>query len=84
VGNASSSGVRQLLNEDTIKDVDGFILARDDPETIDQEARKLLANQQELGFNFDQMQDLPVDRMVTMEVRDRGKLPIGQESNGLQ
>jgi hypothetical protein len=25
VANASSSGVRQLLNEDTIKDVDGFI-----------------------------------------------------------
>jgi hypothetical protein len=84
VGIASSSGVRHLLNEDTINDVNEFILARDNPAAVDQEARQLLANQQELGFNFDQMQELPVDRMVTMEVRDRGKLPYGQESNGFQ
>jgi hypothetical protein len=84
VGNASSSGVRHLLDEDSIKDVDGFIMARDNPESIDQEARQLLVKQQEPGINFDQRQDLPIDRMVTMEVRDREKLSNGQEPNGFQ
>jgi hypothetical protein len=84
VGIASSSGVKHLLGEDSIKDVDGFITARDNPESIAQEARQLLTKQQELGINFVQRQDLPIDRMVTMEVRDREKLPIEQESNGFQ
>jgi hypothetical protein len=48
------------------------------------EAEKLLSNQQEFGVNFDSREILPVARMVNMEVRDRSKLSLAQESNGLQ
>jgi hypothetical protein len=51
---------------------------------IEAEAKQLLLNQKELGFTFVQSDDIPVDRMVIMENRDKGKLTVGQESNGLQ
>jgi hypothetical protein len=81
----SDSGVRFLLNDESLKDVDGFIEGRGSPRVIELEATKLLSNQQELGMNFVQGQEeLPVNGMVEMEVRDRGKLNVDQESNGFQ
>jgi hypothetical protein len=81
----SDSGVRFLLNDESLKDVDGFIEARGSPTVIELEATKLLSNQQELGMNFVQGQEvLPVNRMVEMEGRDRGKLNVDQEANGFQ
>jgi hypothetical protein len=78
------SGVRHLLNEDTIKDVDGFVAARESPLIMEAEANQLLMNQKGLGFNFVQSEVVPVDRMVNMEIRDREKLSLDQESNGIQ
>jgi hypothetical protein len=81
----TSSGVCHLLNEESLKDVDGFIEARQSPMVIEMEAKKLLSNQQELGVNFDhRKEDLPVIKMVDMEARDRGKMVVDQESNGNQ
>jgi hypothetical protein len=67
-----------------LKDVDGFLETRVSPLVIEAEAKQLLLNQKELGFTFVQSDDIPVDRMVIMENRDKGKLTVGQESNGLQ
>jgi hypothetical protein len=80
----SDSGVRLLLNEESLNDVEGFKATRDDPVVMGLEAAKLLENQQVFGMNFDNNEELPVDRMVTMEVRDRSKLTVDQESNGYQ
>ncbi|WJX51435.1 hypothetical protein P8452_37634 [Trifolium repens] len=84
VANATDSGLHQLLNDDSINDVEGFIVARESPIVLKLEAQKLLDNQQELGFNFDQDEALPVNRMVNMEVRDREKMKLDLEPNGLQ
>jgi hypothetical protein len=84
VATATNSGLHQLLNDDSINDVDGFIAARESPIVLTLEAQKLLDNQQELGFNFAQEEALPVNRMVNMEVRDREKMKVDLESNGLQ
>jgi hypothetical protein len=40
----------------------------------------LLADQQELGFTFNQNLEEPVVRMVDMEVRDRAEFVMRQES----
>ncbi|WJX87784.1 hypothetical protein P8452_69939 [Trifolium repens] len=82
--NVMNSGLHQLLDDDSINDVEGFIAARESPVVLKLEAQKLLDNQQELGFNFDQDEALPVNRMVDMEVRDREKMKFDLESNGLQ
>ncbi|MCH97949.1 endonuclease/exonuclease/phosphatase family protein [Trifolium medium] len=60
-----------MLGEDSLKDVDGFIAARDSPLVIELEAQRLLNDQQELGMNFDREEELPVNRMTTMEGRDK-------------
>jgi hypothetical protein len=80
----TDSGVRHILNEDSLQNVDEFVAARGDPSVMKLEAEKLLSNQQEFGVNFDSREILPVARMVNMEVRDRSKLSLAQESNGLQ
>ncbi|MCI27504.1 hypothetical protein A2U01_0048703 [Trifolium medium] len=80
----SDSGVRLLLCEDSLKDVDGFIEARKSPLLVDLEAQKLLDDQQDLGVNFEREEELPVEKMVNMEVRDRGELSKCQESMGFQ
>jgi hypothetical protein len=82
--NKSESGLHLLLDENSLKDVDGFIAARDSPRIIELEAKKLLQEQQELGFSFNPTEELPWVRMVNMEIRDREKRPFGQESNGFQ
>ncbi|WJX16361.1 hypothetical protein P8452_06395 [Trifolium repens] len=84
VATATNSGLHQLLDDDSINDVEGFIAARESPIVLKLEAQKLLNNQQELGFNFAQEKALPVNRMVSMEVRDREKMKADLESNGLQ
>jgi hypothetical protein len=80
----ADSGVRLLLNEESLNDVEGFIEARDDPVIMELEAQTLLGKQQELGVNFEINEELPVKRMINMEVRDRGKLPEEQELIGFQ
>jgi hypothetical protein len=73
-----------LLNEDSIKDVEGFLEAHDSPTVQKLEAQKLLCNQQEVGINFDAKEALPINRMVNMEVRDREKSKLDLEANGFQ
>jgi hypothetical protein len=80
----TDSGLRQLLNEDSIKDVEGFLEAHDSPTVQKLEAQKLLCNQQEVGINFDAKEALPINRMVNMEVRDREKSKLDLEANGFQ
>jgi hypothetical protein len=84
VENVSESGLHKLLDEEAIKDVEGFIATQDSPLIQNLEAHKLLDNQQELGFNFDPKEALPVIRLVNLEGRDREKLKADLESNGLQ
>jgi hypothetical protein len=81
---STNSGICFLLNEDFLKDVDGFIEARSSTKVIELEADKLLEKQQELGVNFNLEEDVPVVRMVKMEARDRSKMQSNQESNGVQ
>jgi hypothetical protein len=81
---STNSGICFLLNEDFLKDVDGFIEARSSTKVIELEADKLLEKQQELGVNFNMEEDVPVVRMVKMEARDRSKMQSNQESNGVQ
>jgi hypothetical protein len=83
-GPGLDSRIHLLLNDESLKDVDGFIATRDSPTVIELEAKQLLNNQQEFGVIFDPKQELPVDRMMNMEVRDQGRLPLGQESDGFQ
>jgi hypothetical protein len=83
-GSRLESGLHLLLDDNSVKDVEGFIAARDSPTIIELEAKKLLQDQQELGFNFNSTEELPVDRMVNMEGRDREKRPLGQEQDGFQ
>jgi hypothetical protein len=75
----SQSGVNLLLNEDSIHDVNGFALARDNPEAIALEAQKLMSEQKKVGFTFDPQEEVPTDRMVTMEVRDRVEFSKSRE-----
>jgi hypothetical protein len=82
-GTQSSSGVDLILCEDSLLDVEGFVSARNNPEAKSQEVQKLLADQQELGFRFNQQQQLPADRMLAMEDRDRGAF-ANQVSSGPQ
>ncbi|WJX90651.1 hypothetical protein P8452_72524 [Trifolium repens] len=77
--NRAQSGVNLLLNEDSIHDVNGFTLARDNPEAIALEAQKLLIEQKKVGFTFDPQEEAPIGRMVTMEVRDRAEFMKSQE-----
>jgi hypothetical protein len=75
----SQSGVNLLLNEDSIHDVNGFAITRDNPEAIALEAQKLMSEQKKVGFTFDPQEEVPTDRMVTMEVRDRAEFLKSQE-----
>jgi hypothetical protein len=75
----AQSGVNLLLNEDSIQDVIGFTLARDNPKAIALEAQKLLSEQKKVGFTFDPQEEAPIGRMVTMEVRDRAESMKSQE-----
>jgi hypothetical protein len=83
-GNVSNSGMRMILDEDALNDVDGFIDGRDSPSVMKTEALKLLENQQELGFNFATTEEESISRMVNMEVRDREKMKNDLESNVCQ
>jgi hypothetical protein len=76
----AQSGVNLLLSDDSIQDVEGFLVSRENPESKKLEAQKLLADQQELGFTFNQNLEEPVVRMVDMEVRDRAEFVMRQES----
>jgi hypothetical protein len=82
-GTQSSSGVDLIPCEDSLLDVEGFVSARNNPEAKSQEVQKLLADQQELGFRFNQQQQLPADRMLALEDRDRGAF-ANQVSSGPQ
>jgi hypothetical protein len=80
----AQSGVRALLNDDSLLDVDGFLESRNDPVVKLQEAEKLIQVQQELGICFDSNIPIPTDHLVCMEERDRGELANWQESDGPQ
>jgi hypothetical protein len=80
----ADSGIQHLLNEESLKNVDGFIETRESPRLIELEANKLLEDQQVLGVNFNLEKEVPVEKMVKMEARDKSKLQLNQESNGVQ
>jgi hypothetical protein len=84
ISQIGQSGVQALLNEGSIHDVDGFIASREDPVCRVQEAEKVIEVQQDLGISFDPNDQPPVDRLITMEDRDRKELANWQESNGCQ
>jgi hypothetical protein len=84
ISQIGQSGVQALLNEGSIHYVDGFIASREDPVCRVQEAEKLIEVQQALGISFDPNDQPPVDRLITMEDRDRKELANWQESNGCQ
>jgi hypothetical protein len=67
----TSSGVDFLLSEESLHDVDGYLAARANPLSKVLEAEKLLSDQQQLGFNFDQQSEGIIGRMVVMEDKDR-------------
>jgi hypothetical protein len=79
----ADSGIQHLLNEDSLKNVDGFIEARESPRVIELEATKLVEDQLVLGVNFN-TEEVPIERMVKMEARDKHKLQLNQEPNGFQ
>ncbi|KAK2384353.1 hypothetical protein QL285_071706 [Trifolium repens] len=75
------SGVNLLLREESLQDVNGFLASRDNPESKILEAKKLMCEQQELGFSFDHNLEEPIGRMVGMEGRDRSEFLKRQESS---
>jgi hypothetical protein len=56
------------------------VVACNNPDSKILEANKLLSEQQELGFNFDLREEVPIGRMLGMEDRDRGNFEKCQES----
>jgi hypothetical protein len=80
----SQSGVRALLQDGSLQDVDGFIASREDPGSRFLEAEKLIQTQQALGICFDPTEQMPVGKLIAMEERDRDELAKWQESNGSQ
>jgi hypothetical protein len=70
-GTNTQSGVNLLLSEDSLQDVEGYKVARENPEAKILEAQKLLCEQKKVGFSFDQNEEAPIGKMVDMEVRDR-------------
>jgi hypothetical protein len=77
----AQSGVRALLCDDSLLDVDGFLESRKDPVVKIQEAEKLIQVQQELGIYFDPNIPIPTGQLVCME-DNRGDLANWQESDG--
>jgi hypothetical protein len=75
------SGVNLLMSEDSIQDVSGYAIARENPVAKTLEAQKLLGVQKKVGFSFAQNDEIPIDRMIDMEVRDRINFSKGQESS---
>jgi hypothetical protein len=80
----SQSGLRELLHDGSLQDVEGFIASRNDPGCRIQEAEKLIQSQQALGICFDPSEQIPVDKLIAMEERDRDELAKWQESDGPQ
>jgi hypothetical protein len=78
------SGVNLLLGADSLIDVEGFVADRDNPIIQHAEAEKLLLVQQGLGMHFEAGEIDPINRMVTMEIRDREKNMVDKESNRSQ
>ncbi|MCI17968.1 hypothetical protein A2U01_0039119, partial [Trifolium medium] len=70
IPHVGQSGVQELLHEGSIQDVEGFIASREDPICKVQEAEKIIQVQQALGLNFDSQDQLPTDKLVSMEDRD--------------
>ncbi|MCH86280.1 DUF4283 domain protein [Trifolium medium] len=80
----SHSGVQLLLGEHSLQDVDGFLTSRDDPVCKTLEAEALITVQQDLGILFNSADEIPTDRLINLEDRDRNELAKWQESNGPQ
>jgi hypothetical protein len=62
-----------LLNDDSLKDVDGFAVSKRKPEFVVDEATKILEIQQGLGLNFSTCATDPMKLLVEMEYRDQKK-----------
>jgi hypothetical protein len=78
------SGIQLLMGEHSIRDVEGFLAAREDGGGNVLEAEKLVQIQQDLGVSFNSSEQVPVDRLQKMEERDRSELANWKESNGHQ
>jgi hypothetical protein len=82
--NPAQSGVQALLGEHSLIDVAGFLEAREDPGGKLLEAEKLVEIQKDLGVSFNPADQVPVDRLLKMEERDRVELAQCQEYHGPQ
>jgi hypothetical protein len=69
----ATPGENRLLNDDSLKDVEGFAAAKRNSEFILDEASKILEIQQGLGLNFTNCETDPLNLLVEMEYRDQKK-----------
>jgi hypothetical protein len=81
---SGQSGVQLVMGDHSLHDVEGFLASRGDPGGALLEAENLIQLQQDLGVSFNPNEQVPIDRLLQMEDRDRKDLAKWQESNGPQ
>jgi hypothetical protein len=85
VGSRSQhSGLRLMMGEEDLNDVDEFVVRRRSPEAKRREAVELLQIQCDLGTSVDQRKQNLMSRMIDHEDRDREKFEGCEEMAGFQ
>jgi hypothetical protein len=78
------SGMKVVMGEEDLEDVEGYVRNREDPIAKVSEAELILQIQSDLGLNFVEGVNATVENLKKLEDRDRVDLQNYLESNGSQ
>jgi hypothetical protein len=81
---SQQSGLKLLMAEEDLNDVDEFVVKRRSPEAKRLEVEELLQIQKDLGTSFDLREQNITARMIDHEDRDREKFEECEEPMGFQ
>jgi hypothetical protein len=79
-----NSGVNFIMGNESLEDVEGFILNRSGTEAKRLEAEEILEIQEALGLTHTEGKEILMKKMEELEDRDREKMDRDEEGHGFQ